>query len=81
MREELRQAAERLWHGHPGKTAGLAMGLMIGIVILCFGFWSTLFVAGCGIVGLWIGVQLDRGEDVLGAVGHWLDRLLRRSRW
>lgn len=80
MREELRQTANQLWQDHPGKTVGLLTGLLIGIVILCFGFWCTLFVLGCGLAGLWIGIQLDRGEDIPGTIGSRIDRLLQRRR-
>ena len=72
---------DQLWQNHRGRTVGLITGLVVGAAILCIGFWRTLFVLGCGLVGLWIGIQLDRGEDILGTVGSKLDRLLQRNRW
>lgn len=53
---------EQLWQNHRGRTVGLITGLVVGAAILCIGFWRTLFVLGCGLVGLWIGIQLDRGK-------------------
>ena len=81
MKEEFKQTMQQLWQNHRGKTVGLTVGLILGIAILCFGFWHTVFVLCCGLIGLWIGVQLDRGEDIFVAVGRKLDHLLQRSRW
>ena len=63
MKEELRQVAENLWQTHRGKTCGVLLGMALGTAILCFGFWHTFFVICCGLIGLFIGLQLDNGED------------------
>ncbi|MBQ1913782.1 MAG: DUF2273 domain-containing protein, partial [Selenomonadaceae bacterium] len=54
-------------------------GLVIGISILLFGFWNTVFVLLCGLLGLFIGIKLDKGEDFL---AH-MDRFFpdRFQRW
>jgi uncharacterized membrane protein len=37
--------------------------MLFGTAVLCFGFWHTFFVICCGLIGLFIGLQLDNGED------------------
>ena len=39
--------------------------MLFGTAVLCFGFWHTFFVICCGLVGLFIGLQLDNGEDAV----------------
>lgn len=68
MKEELRQVAENLWQTHRGKTCGVLLGMTIGTAILCFGFWHTFFVLCCGLVGLFIGTQLDNDDNVIDSV-------------
>lgn len=68
MREELREALKGLWQDHRGKTAGTILGIILGTAVLCFGFWHTVFVLCCGIVGLFVGTRLDQGEDILGTL-------------
>lgn len=71
MKEEAKHLAEVLWENHRGKLVGTSLGLVTGIAILVFGFWNTLFVLLCGMVGLLVGVRLDKGGRLL---DH-LDRL------
>lgn len=80
MREELREALEELWRSHRGKTAGTILGIVLGIAVLCFGFWNTVFVLCCGLVGLFVGTQLDQGDDVLGTMGDKVIGLMDRFR-
>ena len=70
MKEELRETAEALWQQHRGKTVGTILGIVLGIAILCFGFWCTVFVLCCGVVGLFVGSQMDQGEDILGSLSE-----------
>ena len=65
MKEEFGQMLTELWQNHRGKTSGFVIGMLLGTAVLCFGFWHTFFVICCGLIGLFIGLQLDNGEDAL----------------
>lgn len=60
----------RLWQAHPGKFIGVSVGLLLGVLILIFGFFSVFFVLLCGAIGLFIGVNADRD-------GNFLDNIRR----
>ena len=62
MNDEVKRLAEVLWQNHRCKLAGMVFGLVAGIAILLFGFWNMMFVLSCGLLGLFIGVKLDKGE-------------------
>jgi uncharacterized membrane protein len=42
--------------------------MALGTAILCFGFWHTFFVLCCGLIGLFIGTQLDNDDNVIDSV-------------
>lgn len=65
MKEDMQKMLTDLWQGHRGKSCGLVIGMVLGTAVLCFGFWRTFFVICCGLVGLFIGMQLDNEEDAL----------------
>ena len=65
MKDEMKQLIGTLWQNHRCKMVGLLLGLAIGSAILLFGFWRTVFVLLCGLLGLFIGIKLDKGEDFL----------------
>lgn len=65
MKEEFSHVLTDLWRDHRGKICGLVIGMLFGTAVLCFGFWHTFFVICCGLVGLFIGLQLDNGEDAV----------------
>lgn len=79
MKDEMRELIGDLWQNHRCKMVGLLLGLVIGMAILLFGFWNTVFVLLCGLLGLFIGIKLDKGEDFL---AH-MDRFFpdRFQRW
>ena len=56
----------------------LLVGLLFGTAVLCFGFWQTFFVICCGLIGLFIGLQLDNGEDAVENMRERAWRLLER---
>jgi uncharacterized membrane protein len=47
---------------HSGKIVGGLIGLMIGFCVLVFGFWQSLFLFFCAILGVIAGCLFDRGE-------------------
>ena len=52
-----------LWQYHRGKIVGIFLGLLIGISLAVFGFWRTLLVAICIIIGYFIGKKIDGNFD------------------
>lgn len=80
MKEELRKALDVLWRNHRGKTAGTILGIILGSAVLCFGFWRTVFVLCCGLVGLFVGTRMDQGEDILNIVSDKAVGLIERFR-
>ena len=62
MQEELKALGRELWQNHRGKLVGTLLGIFLGMAVLLFGFWKTLFVLLCGLIGLFIGFQIDRGD-------------------
>lgn len=63
---------EEVWQNHSGKIIGVTAGLMIGIFIITFGFFRTLFVLFCVTAGYIVGKRIDEKEDIT----EILDRLL-----
>lgn len=80
MREELREALDVLWRNHRGKTAGTVLGILLGTAVLCFGFWHTVFVLCCGLVGLFVGSRMDQGENILDRMSDKAIGLMERFR-
>lgn len=54
-----------IWQQHSGKIIGIVLGLLIGICIIAFGFFHTLFVALCAIIGYVVGKRIDEKEDIM----------------
>ena len=75
MKETMVQFLKHCLQEHPGRTAGAAIGLLLGLAILLFGFWHVLFVAACCGIGWAIGSRIDRGEMHL---AERIDELLLR---
>lgn len=55
----LNQILLELWENHRGKILGIASGLLLGCLILVFGFWRSIFVLLCIAVGYLIGNRYD----------------------
>ncbi len=68
MKEDLQKMLADMWREHRGKSCGLIIGMLLGTAVLCFGFWHTFFVLCCGLIGLFIGTQLDNEEDALSSL-------------
>ncbi|MBP2649333.1 MAG: hypothetical protein H6Q74_158 [Firmicutes bacterium] len=67
-----RNLLKDLWQQHSGKIIGGLTGLILGVLIICFGFFRTLFVLICVIAGYIVGKRIDEKEDIM----EILDRLL-----
>ncbi|MBR3623733.1 MAG: DUF2273 domain-containing protein [Selenomonadaceae bacterium] len=72
MKEDIELELKNLWNNHRKASFGLLLGILLGAFVLTFGFFNTLFVVLCAVLGLLIGKQLDRGEDVLGKIEYFL---------
>lgn len=80
MKEELRRIAEALFQGHSNRTIGLVAGMVFGAAVLFIGFWHTVFVFACGLLGLWIGTKIDCGEDIFEIIERYLPERFHRFR-
>ncbi len=69
MKEDIKQFLEWLWTTHRGCAIGAFLGAFLGICILLFGFFRTVFVMVCISVGIWLGLRVDSGD------GECLERL------
>lgn len=49
---------------HRGKTIGILLGLVASILFISYGFWRTIFIAFCIVVGYLIGKKLDENTDL-----------------
>ncbi|MDY2685542.1 MAG: DUF2273 domain-containing protein [Selenomonadaceae bacterium] len=75
MKETMVQFCKDCLREHPHRTAGTALGLLLGLAILLFGFWPVLFVALCCGIGWAVGNRMDRGET---HIAETIDELLYR---
>lgn len=67
-----RNLLEELWQHHSGKIVGVTVGLVLGLLIITFGFFRTLFILLCVIAGYVVGKRIDEKEDIMDI----LDKLL-----
>lgn len=56
---------------NPGKVLGTVLGLLIGILFVVIGFWRTVLIVGCAVVGFIIGNYRDRGIDFRRLIKKW----------
>lgn len=67
-----RKLLEEIWQFHSGKIVGVTCGFLLGVLIITFGFFETLFVLLCVIAGYIVGKRIDEKEDIMDI----LDKLL-----
>lgn len=80
MKDEINRIVNALFFGRSCKTLGLVLGMVFGAAILLIGFWRTAFIFACGSLGLWVGAQIDRGEDMFEKIERFLPDRYRRFR-
>lgn len=78
MKEDIKRFFEYVWMNHRGKAVGTSAGVIIGMAVLLFGFWHTIFVLLCGCIGLKIGMKVDREEDLWKDTERWRPPFFRR---
>jgi len=47
---------------HRGKFVGVLLGLIASILFITYGFWRTIFIIACIIMGYIIGKKLDEDK-------------------
>ncbi|HHY03953.1 MAG TPA: DUF2273 domain-containing protein [Thermoanaerobacterales bacterium] len=52
------------WQGNSGKIIGVLIGVIVGITILLFGFFKSIFIVFCAIIGYYIGKIVDNKESL-----------------
>jgi len=61
-----------IWQSHSGKITGILIGMFLGVFILLFGFFQTMFVMLCMIAGYVVGKRIDEKEDIMDILGKLL---------
>ncbi|MDT8901068.1 DUF2273 domain-containing protein [Anaeroselena agilis] len=67
-----RKLIEEIWQHHSGKVVGSTIGFALGVLIIIFGFFQTIFVLLCVTAGYIVGKRIDEKEDIMDI----LDKLL-----
>ena len=57
---------------HQGKIIGALIGFFIGIFLLTLGFFKTLILSLCIMIGYYLGKKIDNKEDII----QFIERLL-----
>jgi len=67
-----RRLLQEIWEWHSGKICGALIGFAVGILVITFGFWRTIFVLLCAGVGYIIGKRIDAKEDFMEIIDRFL---------
>lgn len=72
-----------LFESHRTRKIGFIAGLLTGVAILTIGFFNTLFIALCGLIGLFAGSRFDSKDDLVDKLLLKLDEILpeKIQRW
>lgn len=62
-----------LWEYHRGKTVGVVVGLIFGLMVVFFGFFQAVFISLCMLAGYFVGRRIDENIGFHDVV----DRLFR----
>ena len=81
MKEDIKELVLAAWKSHRAAMSGTLLGIVLGVAVLLFGFWKTVFVLFCGLIGMFIGSRLDRGDDLLQGVREFWREHEIRHRW
>lgn len=60
---DLRVLWEKIKERDAGKIMGTGLGVLLGVFILCIGFFKTLFIFLCAGVGFIVGKRMDEKAD------------------
>ena len=83
MLEAIRNFVIDIFESHRTRKFGFIAGLVTGAAILIIGFFNTLFIFLCGVVGLFVGSRFDSKDDLVEKLLHKLDEILpeKIQRW
>lgn len=71
--KSLEELFHELMERHRGKLLGILGGLVIGLLIIVFGFWKTIFIVLCILIGYFLGRRFDNE----GGFSDWWERFFR----
>ncbi|WP_379128814.1 DUF2273 domain-containing protein [Paenibacillus sp. sgz500958] len=69
-----------VWGSHGGRIAGVAFGILLGLIYLFSGFWDMLFFALVVFIGYTFGKRKDNAQAPLFQWEDWVQRLSGRWR-
>ncbi len=83
MIEAIKNFVIDLFESHRTRKIGFVTGLVTGGAILLLGFFNTLFIFLCGVVGLFVGSRFDSKDDLVDKIIRKLDEILPENiqRW
>ena len=83
MIEAIKSFVIDLFESHRTRKIGFITGLITGVAILILGFFNTLFICLCGVIGLFVGSRFDSKDDLVEKILHKLDEILPENiqRW
>jgi len=83
MLEAVKNFFEDFFALHRTRKVGFIIGMIVGVAILIFGFFNTIFVTLCGLIGLFVGSRFDGKDDLVEKLLIKLDEILpeRIQRW
>ncbi|MBQ3444991.1 MAG: DUF2273 domain-containing protein [Selenomonadaceae bacterium] len=83
MIEAIKNFVIDLFESHRTRKIGFITGLITGVAILILGFFNTLFIFLCGVIGLFVGSRFDSKDDLVEKILHKLDEILPENiqRW
>lgn len=60
---------------HRGKVIGIFLGLIASILFISYGFWRSIFVIACIVLGYFIGKKIDDS----GNIEDWIRNLFKEK--
>lgn len=60
---------------HKGKFLGILIGVFFGALVIRIGFWYSLFITVCIVVGYYLGSLHDKGERL----ASFFDKIMSRK--
>ena len=48
-----------IWHNNKGKIIGIIAALLFALFVISVGFWKTIFIFICILIGFYIGKKID----------------------
>lgn len=83
MFEALKDFVIDMFKSHRTRKIGFVAGLFTGAVILTIGFFNAMFIALCGLIGLFAGSRFDSKDDLIEKMLIKLDEILpeKIQRW